>query len=63
MGVTRDSKDVKIIDFGLAHRMEEGKTIKVLFGTAEFCAPEIIQFQPVSYGSDMWSVGVLAYVL
>ncbi|ESO99756.1 hypothetical protein LOTGIDRAFT_141643, partial [Lottia gigantea] len=63
MCVTKDSKDVKIIDFGLAQKLEEGKAIKVLFGTAEFCAPEIINFLPVSFATDMWSLGVVSYVL
>ena len=63
MCVTKDSKDVKIIDFGLTQRLEEGKNIKVLFGTAEFCAPEIINFEPVSFTTDMWSLGVVSYVL
>ncbi|XP_025104057.1 titin homolog isoform X1 [Pomacea canaliculata] len=63
MCVTKDSNDVKIIDFGLAQRLEEGKQIKVLFGTAEFCAPEIINFEPVSFCTDMWSLGVVSYVL
>ena len=63
MCVTRDSNDIKLIDFGLAQRLEEGKTVKVLFGTAEFCAPEIINYQPVSFPADMWSLGVVAYVL
>ncbi|KAH9498301.1 hypothetical protein Btru_006486 [Bulinus truncatus] len=63
MCVTRDSNDVKIIDFGLAQRLEEGKSVKVLFGTAEFCAPEIINYEPVSFSTDMWSLGVVSYVL
>ena len=63
MCVQKGSNDVKIIDFGLAQKLEEGKSVKVLFGTAEFCAPEIINYEPVSFATDMWSVGVLAYVL
>ena len=63
MCVSKDSNDVKIIDFGLAQRLEEGKQIKVLFGTAEFCAPEIINFEPVSFSTDLWSLGVVTYVL
>ena len=63
MCVTRDSSDIKLIDFGLAQKLEEGKQIKVLFGTAEFCAPEIINYEPVSFPADMWSLGVVAYVL
>ncbi|KAK3083179.1 hypothetical protein FSP39_015849 [Pinctada imbricata] len=63
MCVTKDSNDIKIIDFGLAQRVEEGKAVKVLFGTAEFCAPEVINFEPVSFSTDMWSLGVVTYVL
>uniref|UniRef100_A0A0B7BSV9 Uncharacterized protein n=1 Tax=Arion vulgaris TaxID=1028688 RepID=A0A0B7BSV9_9EUPU len=63
MCVTKESNDVKIIDFGLAQRLEEGKSVKVLFGTAEFCAPEIINYEPVSFSTDMWSLGVVTYVL
>ncbi|RUS90387.1 hypothetical protein EGW08_001882, partial [Elysia chlorotica] len=63
MCVTRETNDIKIIDFGLAQRLEEGRQVKVLFGTAEFCAPEIVNYEPVSFSTDMWSVGVLSYVL
>ena len=63
MCVTKDSTDIKLIDFGLAQKIEEGKSIKVLFGTAEFCSPEIINYEPVSFSSDMWSLGVVAYML
>ncbi|GFS00827.1 titin [Elysia marginata] len=63
MCVTRETNDIKIIDFGLAQRLEEGKQVKVLFGTAEFCAPEIVNYEAVSFSTDMWSVGVLSYVL
>jgi len=63
MCVTKDTRDIKLIDFGLAQKLEEGKTVKVLFGTAEFCAPEIINFEPVSFSTDMWSLGVMSYVL
>ena len=32
-------------------------------GTPDFVSPEVIQYEPVSLGSDMWSVGVITYVL
>lgn len=32
-------------------------------GTAEFAAPEIVEREPVGFYTDMWSIGVLAYVL
>ena len=32
-------------------------------GTPEFVAPEVVNYDPVSLVSDMWSLGVIAYVL
>lgn len=32
-------------------------------GTAEFAAPEIANGKPVGFFTDMWSVGVLSYIL
>ena len=32
-------------------------------GTPEFVAPEVVNYDPVSVVSDMWSLGVIAYVL
>ncbi|KAJ8982945.1 hypothetical protein NQ317_005260, partial [Molorchus minor] len=37
--------------------------MKVLFGTPEFVAPEVVNFEDIGYGTDMWSVGVICYVL
>ncbi|NXV64448.1 MYLK protein, partial [Molothrus ater] len=37
--------------------------VKVLHGTPEFMAPEVVAFEPVSFSTDMWSVGVICYIL
>ena len=60
---SKSSHQVKIIDFGLARKLEPGKDIRILFGTPEFVSPEVISYEPVSTVSDMWSVGVVCYVL
>merc|ERR1712048_1216822 len=36
--------------------------LKVLFGTPEFMAPEVINYDQVSTATDMWSLGVITYV-
>lgn len=61
--VNSKTMDIKLIDFGLAKQLENKKDIKVTAGSPEFVAPEILSFDPVSLASDMWSVGVLAYVM
>eukprot|EP00058_Branchiostoma_floridae_P012478 XP_002597966.1 hypothetical protein BRAFLDRAFT_79793 [Branchiostoma floridae] len=46
------------IDEVIGHR-----SLKVMFGTPEFVAPEVINYDKIGYGTDMWSVGVICYVL
>ncbi|KAH8390355.1 hypothetical protein KR200_010964 [Drosophila serrata] len=60
---TRTSHQIKIIDFGLAQRLDTKAPVRVLFGTPEFIPPEIISYEPIGFKSDMWSVGVICYVL
>ncbi|XP_075033451.1 myosin light chain kinase, smooth muscle-like [Mixophyes fleayi] len=61
--INKVSTKVKIIDFGLARKLEPGVPVKVLHGTAEFVAPEVIAFEPVGFTTDMWSLGVICYIL
>ncbi|XP_055613589.1 myosin light chain kinase, smooth muscle-like [Uranotaenia lowii] len=63
MCYTRNSHQIKIIDFGLAQRLIRGTSVRVLLGTPEFVPPEIINYEPIGLQSDMWSVGVICYVL
>ncbi|GAB0086178.1 death-associated protein kinase related [Sergentomyia squamirostris] len=63
MCLTREGNRIKIIDFGLARKYDPDKKLQVLFGTPEFVAPEVVNFDSISYGTDMWSVGVICYVL
>lgn len=60
---TRTSHEIKIIDFGLAQKLDPDKPVRVLFGTPEFISPEIINYEPIGVASDMWSLGVICYVL
>ncbi|CAF2797406.1 unnamed protein product [Rotaria sp. Silwood2] len=61
--LNRNGHRIKIIDFGLARKFDPDRQLKVLFGTPEFVAPEVINFDRIGYGTDMWSVGVICYVL
>ena len=60
---TRTSHRIKLIDFGLAQVLQPGKDTRVHLGTPEFIPPEIINYDPIGTESDMWSVGVICYVL
>ena len=59
--INKVDSQIKIIDFGLARFYTPD--IRVMAGTPEFLSPEVINFDPVDYKSDMWSVGVITYVL
>lgn len=44
--------------------LTDGKTpLKVMHGTPEFVAPEVINYEPVCLATDMWSIGVICYIL
>ncbi|CAM9630372.1 unnamed protein product [Lampetra planeri] len=63
MCLNQTGNRIKIIDFGLARKLENVKNLKVMFGTPEFVAPEVINYEPIGYATDMWSVGVICYIL
>ncbi|RVE71822.1 hypothetical protein OJAV_G00055610 [Oryzias javanicus] len=54
---------IKLIDFGLAHQIEAGADFKNIFGTPEFVAPEIVNYEQLGLEADMWSIGVITYIL
>ncbi|XP_059156398.1 twitchin-like isoform X4 [Physella acuta] len=60
---TKKANSVKIIDFGLATKLNPDEIVKVTTATAEFASPEIVDREPVGFYTDMWAIGVLAYVL
>ncbi|XP_060837173.1 calcium/calmodulin-dependent protein kinase type IV-like [Rhopalosiphum padi] len=61
--LTKTGNRIKIIDFGLARKFNPENKLQVLFGTPEFVAPEVVNFDAIGFGTDMWSVGVICYVL
>ncbi|MFT7802321.1 myosin light chain kinase 2, skeletal/cardiac muscle-like [Arapaima gigas] len=63
MCVSRVTNKIKIIDFGLARKYQLKEKLKVNFGTPEFLAPEVINYDYVSFHTDMWSLGVITYML
>ncbi|CAO2641317.1 Death-associated protein kinase 3 [Lemmus lemmus] len=49
------SPRIKLIDFGIAHRIEAGSEFKNIFGTPEFVAPEIVNYEPLGLEADILS--------
>lgn len=55
--------DIKIVDFGLSRIVNNNEELREIMGTPEYVAPEILSYEPISTSTDMWSIGVLAYVM
>jgi serine/threonine protein kinase len=56
---------LKLLDYNSARHIPNKKAGAVVdvIGDTEFCAPEMLLFEPVQPGSDMWSLGVIMYIL
>jgi NIMA (never in mitosis gene a)-related kinase len=53
---------VKLGDFGIARVLSNTKSnAKTIVGTPYYLSPEIIENQPYSFKSDIWSLGVLLF--
>jgi len=56
--------DIKLIDFGLAKRIEiETKRKHTKVGSFYFMAPEVISHNRYDEACDIWSLGVIMYTL
>ncbi|KAL1501903.1 hypothetical protein ABEB36_007137 [Hypothenemus hampei] len=55
--------DIKLCDFGISKVLKPGVTVREILGTVDYVAPEVLSYDPICLSTDIWSVGVLAYVL
>jgi len=58
-----DDSQVKIADFGFAKKVYEENTLSTQCGTPGYVAPEILEGLKYDQRADMWSVGVILYIL
>ena len=58
-----DDADIKLSDFGFACRVHTPQSLTVRCGTPSYVAPEILKNIPYDQTADMWSVGVILFVL
>ena len=58
-----DDSAVKIADFGFAKKVYKPNSLTTQCGTPGYVAPEILEGTPYDERADMWSVGVILYIL
>ncbi|XP_065671463.1 serine/threonine-protein kinase MRCK alpha-like isoform X2 [Hydra vulgaris] len=60
---SKNCKKIKLIDFGLAEKLDPEKDLKKKIPTHDFVAPEIVSNETLGCYTDMWAIGVLAFIL
>jgi len=55
--------EIKIADFGFAKRVLKPNSLKTQCGTPGYVAPEILESVLYDTKADMWSLGVIIYIL
>lgn len=61
---SKNLEQLKIIDFGLARDLQGKNKIPInLCGTTEYICPEVMRCTFASFASDMWSIGVILYMM
>lgn len=59
----KDDSSIKIADFGFAKRIDELAAKETACGTPGYVAPEILRGDKYGAEVDVWSMGVICYVL
>ena len=63
MTSTEEDSDIRILDFGLSKILGPYEKCDEPYGTLTYCAPEIIVDEPYSKPVDLWSLGVMTYLM
>ncbi len=61
--VDKTGTQVKLADFGLANALGEATKFQSCVGTTDYMAPEMLESLKYSFGVDVWSLGVLTYIM
>jgi len=58
-----NDSDIKIADFGFAKKCPHPQSLSTQCGTPGYVAPEILEGSKYDTQADMWSLGVIVYIL
>jgi len=63
LGSAEDDVDVRIADFGLSKIISKKMMMQTACGTPGYVAPEVLNATGYDKEVDMWSIGVITYIL
>jgi Ca2+-binding EF-hand superfamily protein len=58
-----ENADIRLLDFGLSKIIGPNEKCLEPFGTLSFVAPEVLKGKPYDKTVDLWSIGIIAYLL
>ena len=63
MSSNGETAELKIVDFGLSKIIGPNESSLDPFGTLSYVAPEVLLQKPYGKEVDLWSLGIIAYLL
>ena len=57
------SADIRLLDFGLSKIVGNDEKCTEPYGTLSFVAPEVLQGKPYDKSVDLWSIGIITFLL
>ena len=58
-----ENADIRLLDFGLSKIVRSGEKCTEPYGTLSYVSPEVLQDIPYDERCDLWSIGVITYLL
>ena len=58
-----NTADIRLLDFGLSKIIGNDEKCTEPYGTLSFVAPEVLQGKPYDKSVDLWSIGIITFLL
>ncbi|MCQ2815657.1 MAG: protein kinase [archaeon] len=58
-----DNADIRLLDFGLSKIIGPTQKCTEPYGTLSYVAPEVLREKPYDKSVDLWSIGIITYLL
>ena len=58
-----ENADIRLLDFGLSKIIGPTEKCTEPYGTLSYVAPEVLKEKPYDKSVDLWSIGIITYLL